>query len=120
MEQSILKSTRTMLGVPDEYSAFDLEILTNINAAMSDLHQIGVGLGAPVEDESVVWADLALPDIQLNWAKTLIFLKVKKAFDPPGTSYLIEAVNSQIEEQTWRLREYVQELKQAAEEVTPA
>jgi hypothetical protein len=39
--------------------------------------------------------------------KTFIFLRVKMAFDPPNTSYLIDAAEKQIREQEWRLRESV-------------
>lgn len=108
MEDSILKSTKKMLGIEEDYTVFDLEITTHINAAFSSLSQIGVGAGAPIEDDSAVWSDLLLPDVQLNLTKTLIFLRVKMAFDPPNTSYLIEAAEKQIREQEYRLMTFVE------------
>jgi len=119
MEESILKSTKQMLGISANYTAFDLEIITNINSVLSSLNQLGIGDAVPIEDETKLWADLAIPQVALNWVKTLIFLKVKLAFDPPGTSYLIEAVTKQIEEQEWRLNTYAEELKAAEEVVSP-
>ena len=107
MEDSILKSTKKMLGIDENFTAFDLEIVTDINSAFSSLYQLGVGLGAPIDDYEARWSDLGLPAAQLNMVKTLIFLKVKMAFDPPSTSYLIEAAEKQIAEQEWRLNEFV-------------
>lgn len=122
MEDSILKSTKLMLGIVPEYTVFDHEIITNINSAMSSLNQIGVGDASPIEDENATWSALEWPDVQLNLAKTLVFLRVKLAFDPPGTSYLIDAVKEQIREQEWRLSTFVEGnrvLPNTTEEVEP-
>lgn len=118
MEDSILTSTKKMLGVDPSVDAFDDEIVTHINSAFSSLSQIGVGDATPVENAEATWSSLPLSNIVLGMTKTLVFLKVKKGFDPPGTSYLIEALNDQIREQEWRLAEQIEYEK--TEEVTPA
>ena len=46
MEQSILKSTKNILGIADDYDVFDLQIMTHINSAFSTLTQLGVGPAA--------------------------------------------------------------------------
>jgi len=107
MEDSILKSTKKLVGLHEEFTAFDLEIVSHINSAFSHLYQLGIGLGAPIEDDEAKWSELGLPDHLLNMVKTFVNLKVKMAFDPPGTSYLIEAAQKQIDEQEWRLNEFV-------------
>jgi hypothetical protein len=110
MEQSILKSTKKILGIADEYTVFDLDILTHINTTFSILTQMGVGptTGFMIEDETAVWTDFDPVDDNLNFnaVKSYVFLKVRQLFDPPATSYLITAVNEQIRELEWRLREY--------------
>lgn len=105
MEESILKSTKKILGIDADYTHFDLDIITHINAAFSLLNQLGVG---PVEGFSILdhtegWSDFDAPSNQLHLIKTYVYLKVRILFDPPGTSFLIEAANNQIREYEWRL-----------------
>lgn len=105
MEQSILTSTKKVLGIAADYTAFDLDIITHINAAFSTLTQLGVGPaeGFMIEDADAEWYDYIENDIQLNTVKSYIFLKVRYLFDPPTTSYLITAMEKQIQEFEWRL-----------------
>lgn len=105
MEQSILTSTKKVLGISADYTAFDLDIITHINAAFSTLTQLGVGPadGFMIEDADVEWYDYIENDIQLNTVKSYVFLKVRQLFDPPTTSYLITAMEKQIQELEWRL-----------------
>ena len=105
MEQSILTSTKKILGIAADYTAFDLDVITHINAAFSTLNQLGVGPaeGFLIEDESMKWEDYIDNEIQLNTIKSYVFLKVRQLFDPPTTSYLITAVEKQIAEFEWRL-----------------
>jgi hypothetical protein len=105
MEQSILKTVKKILGVADDYTDFDLDIITHINSTFSTLEQLGVGPngGFSIEDEEATWSDLGLTSNQLHMVKTYIFLKVKIAFDPPSTSFAIEALDKQVQEQEWRL-----------------
>lgn len=105
MEESILKSTKKILGLAEDYVAFDLDVLTHINAAFSILCQLGIGpeSGFTVEDETDLWTDFAVPPEQLNLVKTYVYLKVRILFDPPSTSYHVQAANDQIKEYEWRL-----------------
>ena len=105
MEQSILISTKKVLGIAADYTAFDLDILTHINTAFSTLTQLGIGpsVGFMVEDDEAVWTDFIGADLKLHSVKSYVFLKVRMLFDPPQTSYLIEAMEHQIAEIEWRL-----------------
>jgi hypothetical protein len=105
MEESILKSTKKILGLDENYLVFDLDVITHINAAFSILNQLGVGPvdGFFIEDETAVWSDFVVPENQLRLVRTYVYLKVRSIFDPPSTSYLIEAVNNQVKEYEWRL-----------------
>lgn len=107
MEDSILTSTKKILGLTEDYTAFDLEILTHINAAFSVVDQLGVGTegGHFIADETANWSDLTIiPPNQLNLLKSYVFLKVKSLFDPPDRGFLIEAMEKQILEFEYRLR----------------
>jgi hypothetical protein len=105
---SILDSTKKILGIASDYDVFDLDIITHINSAFSVLCQMGVGPedGFYIEDETAVWGDFNVPGNQLSLVRTYIFLKTRMLFDPPTTSYLIEAMNNQIREYEWRLNVY--------------
>jgi len=111
MEQSILISTKKILGIDKDYDVFDLDIITHINSAFSTLTQLGVGpaAGFMIEDDSEVWTDFIADDLQYNSVKSYVFLKVRQLFDPPSTSYLISAVEKQIEELEWRLNVHREE-----------
>jgi hypothetical protein len=109
MENSILLSTKKVLGVADSYTVFDQDIITHINATFNVLYQLGIGPaeGFMIEDATAVWEDFAdVPMHQLNLVRTYVFLKVRMLFDPPGTSYLISAYNDQIKEYEWRLNTF--------------
>lgn len=111
MENSILISTKKILGLPAEYTAFDYDVITHINSVFYILSQLGVGPveGFMIDDETAQWGDFVGPPDQLNAVRTYVFLKVSMLFDPPTTSFLIEAKNRQIAELEWRLnvsREY--------------
>ena len=107
METSILISTKKILGIAEDYTAFDLDIITHINTAFSTLNQLGVGPveGFMIEDETANWEDFIdlENDLQFNNVKSYIYLKVRQYFDPPTTSYLLESFDRQIQELEWRL-----------------
>lgn len=105
METSILTSTKKILGISADYTAFDLDIITHINSAFSTLTQLGVGPveGFVIEDDSADWNDFIPDDNQFNAVKTYVYLRVRIVFDPPATSYLLDALTKQIQELEWRL-----------------
>jgi hypothetical protein len=112
MEQSILTSTKKILGITEDYTVFDLDIITHINTAFSTLAQLGVGpnAGFVIDDATSLWSDFTDPlDFQYNSVKSYVFLKVRQLFDPPQTSYLIAAVEKQIQELEWRLNAHREE-----------
>lgn len=106
MEDSILISTKKILGLPHTYTVFDADIITHINATFSVLAQLGIGpaTGFMILDETSKWSDFTVPQIQLNVVKTYMYLKVRSLFDPPTTSFLLEAQAKQLQEYEWRLQ----------------
>jgi hypothetical protein len=105
MEESILKSTKKILGLAADYTPFDLDVITHINSTFSILDQLGVGPtgGFFIENEKATWSDFEVPENQLNLIKTYMFLRVRNLFDPPTTSFLIDATNKQLQEYEWRI-----------------
>ena len=101
---SILLSVKNLLGIDAEYTVFDPDIIIHINTAFAVLNQLGVGPveGFMIESENEVW-DEYIMDFNFTMAKTFVFLKVKLAFDPPSSTALLESMNRQLDELTWRL-----------------
>ena len=105
METSILTSIKKMLGVAEDYTEFDEDIITHINSVFLNLTQLGVGPeeGFMIEDDTAVWEDFIDDSIKLQAVKTYMYLKVKLLFDPPLSSSVTESFTRTIAELEWRL-----------------
>lgn len=109
---SILTSIKKLLGITEEYDAFDTDIIIHINSVFMILNQIGVGPpeGFRIEDDSTTWtdyiSDLSYNSVKLDAVKSYIYLKVKLLFDPPLSSSVTESYKNQINELEWRLNLY--------------
>jgi len=105
MEESILTSIKKVLGLAADYTEFDEDVLLHINSVFSTLAQLGVGPvgGFMIEDDTSTWDEFIGEDLEYNAVKTYVCLRVRLLFDPPTTSYLIDAINNQIKELEWRL-----------------
>ena len=108
MADSILTSTKKPLGLDENYTVYDPDILMHINSVFVTLNQLGIGpdAGFMIEDKTPVWSDFLGNDPRLNNVKTYTYLRVKMLFDPPQTSYLVDAMAKQIAELEWRLNVY--------------
>lgn len=102
---SILTDTKKNLGIAADDESFDIDIIMQINSALSTLAQLGVGPleGFMIEDETAVWTDLLGTSPRFNMAKTYVYLKVRQVFDPPTSGYAVTAFDQQIKELEWRL-----------------
>jgi hypothetical protein len=105
MSDSILTSTKKILGLTEDYTAFDQDILIHINSAFSTLHQLGIGPveGFMIEDKADTWDSFLGADPRLNSVKQYVYLKVRMVFDPPTSGYAVDAMQEQIKEHEWRL-----------------
>ncbi len=104
--ESILTSIKKLLGISEEYTQFDDDIIMHINSVFMTLTQIGVGpaKGFFIKDDSMYWDDYIDDSAQLQAVKSYVYLKVKLLFDPPLSSAVIESTNRMIAEFEWRLR----------------
>lgn len=105
MAESILDSVKQALGVPVAQEAFDSELVMHINSVLADLTQIGVGpaAGFLVMNNADTWDEFIADDFRYNSVKSYTFLRVKTLFDPPPTSFVLDAMKEQIREFEWRL-----------------
>lgn len=104
--ESILTSIKKMLGIAEEYTQFDADIVMHINSVFMTLTQLGVGpsQGFYIEDESSEWTEF-IPDLtKLQAVKTYIYLKVRLLFDPASLgSATLASYERTIQELEWRL-----------------
>lgn len=104
--ESILTSIKKLLGIDEDYEAFDNDIVMHINSVFMILNQLGIGPadGFSIDDKTTSWNDyLGSKMKMLNAVKTYTYLKVKLLFDPPASSAAIESINRLISELEWRL-----------------
>lgn len=105
---SILLSVKAQLGLTPDYTPFDPQIIMDINSTLSILHQLGVGDGMlVVTDNDETW-DQLIPDARFNFIKTYVYMKVRMMFDPPTSSYAMDALEKQIAEFEWRINSEVE------------
>ena len=105
LEENILASTKKLLGFEEDYTAFDTDIMMYINSAFMSLHQLGVGpaAGYALSSGLETWPEFFGTYTDLQGVKTYIYLKVRLVFDPPSTSFVLEAIKAMISEYEWRI-----------------
>ena len=102
---NILSSTKKLLGIPTEETAFDSDIIMHINSVFMILNQLGIGPtnGFTISDAYALWSDF-IPDGQnLELVKSYMYMKVRLMFDPPSSSAVLSAMEKSISEFEWRL-----------------
>lgn len=116
MDQSILTSVKKLLGIPDGYEAFDLDVIIHINTVFVVLYELGVG-DEPfsITDKTAVWSDFLKDSKDLNLVQTYVYLKVRLMFDPPTSSAAIQAMKDLVSELEFRINVLVDPRKSSEE-----
>ena len=122
MQDSILMTIRKLVCGDPYADHFDTDLLVHINACFSILNQLGVGpeSGFVVTDDTQSWSSYIADNYILNMVKTYVTLKVKKIFDPPLTSSVLEAMDKEISQLEWRLNVAVDPVKPTSTSKTTA
>ena len=105
MSDSILNTTKKLVGISENYEAFDIDIMTHINTVFTTLQQLGIGPveGFMIEDATINWDAFLGDDPRLNSVKTYMVLRVRMLFDPPTSFHLHASIKEEIAELEWRL-----------------
>lgn len=103
--ESILNSIKKNLGLHEEDTNFDADLIMHINSVFGILHQMGVGPDEPfsIKGTSESWDEFLDDNIKINYVKSYVEKKVKLLFDPPLTGAVMESLNNMIKELEWRL-----------------
>lgn len=103
--ESILTTIKKMLGLEESYEVFDDEIIVHINSAFMMLNQLGVGPKDPfyISDKTAKWSDFTKNFTNIESVKSFIYIQVRILFDPPTSSFVLDALTRQAAEYAWRL-----------------
>lgn len=102
---SILTSIKGSIGIVEEDTSFDAQIIMHINSVFMILNQLGVGPEKcfSISDANATWSDFISSGGNIQSVKTYMGLKVRLMFDPPTSSSVMDAMNRMISELEWRL-----------------
>lgn len=102
---SILTSIKGSIGIVEEDTSFDAQIIMHINSVFMILNQLGVGPEKcfSISDANATWSDFISSGGNIQSVKTYMGLKVRLMFDPPTSSSVMDAINRMISELEWRL-----------------
>ena len=102
--ESILSSIKKLLGISEDYTYFDADIVMQINSVLAILNQMGVGnQGFQITGINETWSDFTNDISKIAYVKSFVELKVKLLFDPPLNSAVIQSTNELLKELEWRL-----------------
>lgn len=102
--ESILTSIKKLLGIQEEYTIFDQDLIMHINTVFAALNQLNIGPkeGFMIESANESWENY-ITSCNLLMVKTYVYLRVRLLFDPPTSSALLESINRTIAELEFRL-----------------
>ena len=104
MNESILNSIKKLLGIGEDYSHFDMDIMMHINSVFVILYQIGVGTEPfSINSSETTWAEYLDGRYDLITVQTYIYQRVRLLFDPPTNSAAVEAIKETIRELEFRI-----------------
>ena len=103
--ESLLTSIKLLLGITEDYEAFDQQIIAHINSVFMILTQLGVGPpeGFMITSKVDTWNEFINDEKKMQLVKSYMYLKVKMLFDPPSSSAVMDSTNRMINEFEWRL-----------------
>lgn len=100
MAESILTSTKAALGLAEDHTAFDTELVLFINSVLSRLVQLGVGpqdAGFRITDKNDTWDQFMGPSAKLEMIKGYMYNRVKLYFDPPEIGFVLTMMKEMVE-----------------------
>lgn len=105
MEESILKTIKQLIGCPDDFEQFDLDLTIHINSAFAALTQLGVGPkeGYQITSPDNVWSEFEEDTKKSSLIKDYVYIKTRLLFDPPTSGSLMDSLKEQLKEMEWRL-----------------
>lgn len=103
-EDSILNSVKKLIGIDEEDSSFDTDLILCINSVFVITQQIGVGNddNFQITGSEEKWSDLPINQSAISMLKTYVAHRVQQMFDPPSGAAK-DALERIISEEEYRL-----------------
>lgn len=104
--RNILETIREGLGLSEDDTSFDVELLIHINAAVARLTQNGVGKYVDINTETMWYDILVDPTAEQEYSNMIpkyVLISTKLIFDPPAPSIVDQYVRM-AEEMLWCLK----------------
>lgn len=121
LSNSILLTIKKMLGLDTSYNVFDMDVMVGINSAFSTLYQLGVPITRDlmVTGDKQKWSDFIEEPYwhRLSFIPQYVYLKVRVIFDPPTSSFVLDAYNKQISELEWRITDEIDNIGEEENDV---
>lgn len=105
MTNSIFQSVKKVVGLLEDDTSFDQDILLHINSVVSTLRQLGLSIPSDfyVRDDVQTWRDLLGEFRDLDLVKSYMTMKVRLMFDPPSSSFGLKSMEEMTKEFEWRI-----------------
>jgi hypothetical protein len=105
MEESILLTIKKLLGLGEDYTAFDTDVITRVNTFLFTLTQLGVGpsTGFRITGPGETWSHFIGDRVDLEAVKDFIYMKARIVFDPPTSSAALQALKDEAKELEFRI-----------------
>lgn len=104
MQESILKTIKSLLQLEEDITDFDNDLIVLINSSLSKLYQVGIGAKAfRITGGSETWDQLLTNEEYLDAIKEVVYIDVKLVFDPPTSSMVMEALKGVRQEDVDRI-----------------
>jgi hypothetical protein len=99
MADSILNDLKAALGLAEDHTAFDTELVMFTNSVLSRLTQLGAGpaAGFRITGSTETWTSFMGPGTKLDMIKGYMFMRLKLYFDPPEIGFVLTMMKEQIE-----------------------
>ena len=94
--ESILDSVKKVLGLDPDFTDFDFDVIMHTNTFFVTLQQLGAGPveGFVITDNTKLWSDFTDNKLMQSIVQSWLYLSVKRVFDPPSLSFVIESQNA--------------------------
>lgn len=105
MTNSIFQSVKKVVGLLEDDTSFDQDVLLHINSVVSTLRQLGLSIPRDfyVRDDVQTWRDLLGEFRDLDLVKSYMTMKVRLMFDPPSSSFGLKSMEEMTKEYEWRI-----------------
>lgn len=107
-EDSIFLSIKKLVGINSADTEFDLDVTIQINAVFSKLYQLGVGKDKAfrITSSDDKWTEVFEDYLDLlDFIKSYTYIKVRLVFDPPSSSFVLDALSKEASELEWRIND---------------